>query len=125
MTLFARAGGCAALLLLAGCSTAGVVPTATSNSIADLSQYASTNGLVSVSETSPAGGKALGPVEVYACQAHSFDPPPTDDLALAMLKAEAAKRGARVLVGVQLQRQNIDMARNCYWTIHATAEAYS
>jgi hypothetical protein len=80
---------------------------------------------VEVLQVAPDGAASLGTVDIYACQAHSFDPIPTDELAVAMLKAEVAKRGGKYIVGMTLARQNIDIERNCYWTIHASGAAFN
>lgn len=80
---------------------------------------------VSIVEAAPSGALLIGKVEAFACQAHDFDPFPTDELATTMLRAEAAKRGARVIASVKLSRSNVDIARNCFTTIRATGTAYN
>lgn len=111
--------GCA----LAACSTSGVMPTATATSIMSPSDLTA-NGAAEVVETAPPGAVAGGTLDATACQAHSFDPVPTDELALALLQSKAARSGYRFLTGVTYNRRNIDLGLNCYWTITASGFVY-
>lgn len=112
-------------LLLCGCSTTGVVNTAPEQVAIIPSDVASQGAGVAIVASPPAGAVERGKLDAYACQKYNYDPQPNDELAIAMLKAEAAKVGATSIAAVKLSRSNVDVARNCFTTIHAQGLGYS
>lgn len=111
-------------LFIAACATSGVVNTAAPVVPYIPPDIAQRGSDVSVVGEVAAGAQFVGNVEAHACQKLQYDPVPSDELALAMLKAEAAAVGATSITEVKLQTSNVDFARNCFTTIHATGKAY-
>lgn len=83
-------------------------------------QKATTVNLV---DSRPATAVSLGKLQASSCQRYQWDPEPTNDTALTMLKIAAAGKGANAVTGVSYSRSNISLAQNCYTTITATGEA--
>lgn len=113
-----------ALLPLAACDTTGVTDTATVQTASVPADVAAAGASVSVEGTAPAGAALVGPVEATGCQKTHYDPEPDNAFVLALLKAEAAKRGATTLVGVSYQRYNVSFTQNCMTTIIAKGVAW-
>jgi len=58
-------------------------------------------------------------VKATACQRFQWDPIPTNDMALELLKGEAWKAGGNAVAGVSYVYSNISIGENCYGTIVA------
>ena len=71
-----------------------------------------------------AGSERIGDVVAKACQVRTYDPLPTDALAVALLKQDAARVGASSLTNVKTTQSNIDLSAGCLTTITARGVAW-
>jgi hypothetical protein len=110
-------------LVMAGCASTGVTTTAPiTYAVPTTEQLAAASSVVVVA-VAPAGSVSLGTVDAYACQYAMYDPQPTNELAVVLLRIEATKIGATFITSVKTSQSNVDLARNCLTTIHATGLA--
>ena len=78
------------LLLLGGCTAVAVPPGTT---LSTPQTQAAAAGVQAYGTEVPAGAKQIGMVRATACQRFQWDPIPTNDMALELLKGEARKAG--------------------------------
>ena len=78
---------------------------------------------VSVVTILPPGTSTFGVIRATSCQKLMHDPEPADDLAMTMLKIEAAKLGANALYKPKVARLNVSITANCWTTMKGVATA--
>ena len=105
---------CLLLIVLAGCSTAGVT-----NRVADTTNDRDVPIVTSI----PAGGKVISDLNIELCQATANDKPHTVDEAMHALKLVAAQRGASGLANVSSGIVSTPTAK-CYSMAQAMGIAY-
>jgi uncharacterized protein YbjQ (UPF0145 family) len=79
---------------------------------------------VSLVDIKPDGSQYLGPVQATSCQRYQWEPEPTNEIALMMMKVAAANKGANTVTSVTYTRSNINLAQNCYNNITAKGLAF-
>jgi uncharacterized protein YbjQ (UPF0145 family) len=72
----------------------------------------------------PAGASAMGEMSAVSCTRAVGMPPPSAEDALTNLKIEAASKGATGLANVTYKQFGMDLGKNCWATITATATAF-
>lgn len=105
---------------LAGCASA--TPTAPVSYSTVSPELAAAGGGVTVLPASE-GYDTITPVTALACQRAKWDPVPTEEYALALLKQEAAKKGADGLTDVTFTKGMVSVTGNCWQNIRAKATA--
>lgn len=80
---------------------------------------------VTVAASVPAGRRPLSEISATSCMRYSWDPEPTNELALVLLKAKARDYGATGVAGVTYRRYNISLSENCKSNIVATGTAFN
>ena len=113
----------AALVCLAGCDTTGVTDTAAVAYATVTPELAAAGASVSVGAPG-AGMKSVGKVEATGCQKTHYDPQPDEAFTLALLKQQAAVKGATILANVAYHHYNVSLSANCYTTIVADGVAW-
>lgn len=114
----------AATLFLVGCQTTTptVSNTAAPSYVSIPADLAAAGISVRRVEAIPQGSRRLGIISTLACQKLTSDPLPTEEYALALLKKEAASRGATAISNVTYTRSATSITGNCWSNIQATAE---
>lgn len=113
----------AASLALTGCGTVAKNADVGLVSVgkAPLEQSASDTA-VSVSKEAPPAGAATADVTGYSCKNKLWDPAPTEENAIAMMKRDAMKRGAAVIYSVSVKKDPASAIVNCWSGIRATGK---
>ena len=102
-----------ALLVLAGCSTAGIDPR-----VAD-----TTPAGVPIVDSIPIDGKVISDINIELCQATSADKPHTVDEAMLALKAAGKRAGASGIANVTSSIVSVPTVK-CFTMAQATGIAY-
>lgn len=111
---FSLPAACLALLVLAGCSTAGIDPR---------SADATTPASVPIVDSIPADGKVISDINIELCQATSADKAHTTDEALLALKAAGKRAGASGIANVTSSIVTVPTVK-CFTMAQATGIAY-
>lgn len=80
--------------------------------------------MVTVVDAKPEQAAYLGPTQATSCQRYQWDPEPTNEIALTLLKAAAANKGANTIMDVTYSRSNISLAQNCFGNVTAKGIAF-
>ncbi|MDQ2084056.1 hypothetical protein RA307_28040 [Xanthobacteraceae bacterium Astr-EGSB] len=109
---------------LAACSSTGAVTHTTTNRYVTIPpDLARDAAKVTDHATAPPRSRTIGPVTATACQYADFDPLPTREYALALLKRSAVANGANGLVDVTYSESHADLLKNCWENIVASGTA--
>jgi len=79
---------------------------------------------VEILAAAPASGSRLGEVIGISCRNKAWDPEPTQENALAILKSRAATLGGNALVDVRYEKGIFNPLENCWHSIKAYGTAY-
>lgn len=110
------------LLVLCGCTVTVPPGTTDQSKLSPATTQSAIN--VALLESPPAGGKSLGRVTETSCQRFQWEPVPTEDTVLILLKAKAGAMGATGLTDVSYRHHNISVTGNCFGNIVATGIAW-
>lgn len=109
------------MTVLGGCATS-VAPGTSDPKTFGPEIHAKADAVAVVSQP-PSGAVNLGRVKAIACQRFEWEPSPTEETAMILLKAEVAKKNGDALYNPRFSYQNISLSENCRGTMHATGEA--
>lgn len=114
----------AVLFALAGCGTVAKNSDVGLMTIgkAPIEKSAAASG-VATSETPPPEGAKTIDVSGYSCKSKIWDPSPSKENAIAMMKKDAMDRGASAVYGVVVKRDPASVVVNCWSGIRATGKA--
>ncbi|WP_313526384.1 hypothetical protein [Shinella sp.] len=111
-------------LFLTSCGTVtqnsdvGVVHVAGRQTVAD-------DTAVTVTDTGPALTDEKQRVTGSSCMNKVWDPPPSKDNAINLMKRQAASRGYNAVHSVQVVKDPAALVKNCWSTLIASGIAYS
>jgi|SRR4051794_37759355 hypothetical protein len=100
------------LLILAGCSTAGIDPRTTTSPTE-----------IPIVDNIPLDGKVISDINIELCQATSADKPHTVDEAMLALKAAGKRAGASGIANVTSSIVSVPTVK-CFTMAQATGIAY-
>ncbi len=103
------------LLVLAGCSGAGIDPRVPTNAAP---------GDVAIVDSVPPNGRVISDINIELCQATPNDKPHTVDEAMLALKAAGRRAGAAGLANVTSSIVSVPTVK-CYTMAQATGIAYT